>query len=272
MFLRGLIFIFILCLSAVAWFWFNQEKWIFFPDRLNQDFTFNFPTEFKEKILTLNSGENINYLTFNENSKKGMVLYFHGNAGSLKDWGFVGSELSKRTGWGVCIMDFPGFGKSKGNLPKNHRVLVEMGRAFRDEILKNNPERPLVVFGRSIGTGIAVALAADKNVTGIILETPYRSIAKLGREFYPFLPEAFSRFDLDNEKMMKSFESIPTLIIHGTNDSIIPYTHAKVLSDLNPAFELVTIEGGDHNNLREFPLYWPSVESFLKKAEKREMK
>ena len=272
MFLRILIIIFIILFSFVAWFYLNQEKWMFFPERLAQGFAFNFPTPSKEGNLNLSSGEKINYLTFNENSSKGIVLYFHGNAGSLKDWGFVASEISHRTGWGVCIMDFPGYGKSTPNLAKNNKVLVEMGRVFREEIIKNNPERPFVLFGRSIGTGIAVALASEKNPSGVILESPYKSIAKLGREFYPFLPEAFSRFDLDNEKMMKSFQSIPTLIIHGTKDSVIPFSHAKALSSIDPAFEFVPVEGGDHNNLREFEVYWPSVEQFFKKLEKAKMK
>jgi hypothetical protein len=267
--LKVLIGFFILVLTGISWFYFNQEKWIFFPETLNKDFKFNFVTDFKEKNLKLKSGEIINYLIFNDGSEKGSVLYFHGNAGSLKDWGLVASEISKRTGWEVVIMDFPGYGKSTGNLPKNHRVLVEMGRALRNEILNKNSERPFILFGRSIGTGIAVALAAEKKPSGLILETPYRSFAKLGREFYPFLPESFSRFDLDNEKSMKSFESMPGLILHGTNDSVIPFEHSKVLNSLNSGFELVAIEGGDHNNLREFPTYWPSVEQFLKQAEKQ---
>ncbi len=248
---------------GIGLFYFNQEKVLFFPEVLPDNFKFSFPGEVRESNIKLGSGGSINYLAFNPGSTKGLVLYFHGNAGSLKDWGFAASDIAKNTGWGVWIMDFPGYGKSTGPLPKNEKVLIEMGRALRDEISREKPQLPLVLFGRSVGSGIATALAFEKRPAGLILETPYRSIAKLGHEIYPFLPEFFSRFDLDNEKLLPSVDSTPVLILHGTSDSVIPFKHGKFLSELKPQARLVIFQGGDHNNLDNFPEYWPAVASFL---------
>ncbi len=252
-----------LMMIAVSVLYFNQERLVFFPEKLPGNFRFDFPTPFLEANIQLRSGEKINYLVFNAESTQGTILYFHGNAGSLKDWGFVASDLVKHTGWAVCIMDFPGYGKSVGQLPKSEKVLLEMGRALRSKLLQEKPHLPMVLFGRSIGSGIATALAVEGRPIGLILESPYRSIAKLGKEIYPFLPEAFSRFDLDNEKALSTLNDLPVLIVHGSADDVIPINHSRVLSGLNAEINLVVIADAGHNNLAGFPGYWPSVQEFL---------
>lgn len=261
-------FALILLLVGIVIFYFNQEKIVFFPEVLSPNFKFNFPVDFKESNMKLSSGQNVNYLVFNSESTKGQILYFHGNAGSLKDWGFVSSEIVKNTGWSVWIMDYPGFGKSPGPLPKNEKLLIEMGRSFWDEMAKEKPHLPIVLFGRSIGSGMASALAVEKRPAAMILESPYLSIAKLGHEIYPFLPESFSRFDLNNEKWVKLADSTPILILHGTDDSVIPFRHGEHLSQLNSQAQLVAIQGGDHNNLEDYPLYWTAILNFLSALKK----
>lgn len=265
--IRGLIVVLlgisVLIMSLIAWFYFHQERLVFFPEKLAQDFSFNFAAPFREANIELNSGEKISYLVFNEKSTKGSILYFHGNAGSLRDWGFVASELAKQTGWAVWIMDYPGYGKSSGRLPKNEKVLLAMGQALYSKIAQEKPHLPMVLFGRSIGSGIATMLAVNNATTGLILESPYRSIAKLGKEIYPFLPEAFSRFDLDNENVLMNANNLPVLMLHGTADEVIPITHSEVLSRLNPQTKLVVIQNASHNNLDQFAQYWPAVQKFL---------
>ena len=255
--------LFALTLLGLGLFYFNQEKLIFFPEHLDHDFHFAFPTRFQEANIDIGSDTSINYLVFNPDSTKGVILYFHGNAGSLKDWGWAGAEIAQRTDWAVWMMDFPGYGKSTGTLPKNEKILLSMARALRDEISKKHASLPLVLYGRSIGSAIASALAAEKPATALILETPYRSLAKLGHEIYPFLPESFSRFDLDNERGLRSVGSMPVLIVHGTSDSVIPFRHGKFLSGIAPHTRFIAVEGGDHNNLSQFPEYWPALKTFL---------
>lgn len=253
----------LLMMLAIAVFYFNQERLIFFPEKLAEDFSFHFPIPFREANIQLKSGQKINYLVFNSESNQGTILYFHGNAGSLKEWGFVASDLVKHTGWAVWIMDFPGYGKSGGRLPKTEKILLEMGRALRSKLSQEKPHSPVVLFGRSIGSGIATALAAEHHPSGLILEAPYRSIAKLGKEIYPFLPEVFSRIDLDNEKALSAIHSMPVLIIHGSKDEVIPINHSKVLSGVNAEIKLIVIPDANHNNLDSFPAYWPAVHGFL---------
>lgn len=244
--------------------YFNQEKLLFFPEKIPESYQFHFQQPFRESKLTLASGETVDYLIFNPNSKKGVILYFHGNAGSLRDWGYVANDIASKTGWSIWIMDYPGFGKNSGSLPKTEKLLIEMGRAFRNAISHENKDLPFVIFGRSLGSGIATILASEKAPDGLILETPYRSIARLGHEIYPFLPEAFSRFDLNSEKTLPKVDSkTAILILHGTQDRVIPFAHGEILSTLKLQAQFVAFQGGDHNNLSSFPSYWPTVERFF---------
>jgi len=258
----------LLACIGIGFLYFNQEKIVFFPEVLSENYQFSFQREFRESNITLGLGQNINYLVFNPDSTKGVLLYFHGNAGSLKDWGFAASDIADKTGWAVWIMDYPGYGKSTGPLAKNEKILIEMGQALRDKIVNEKSQLPLVLFGRSVGSGIATVLASEMQPSGLILETPYRSIAKMGREIFAFLPESFSRYDLDNEKLLPSVDLASVLILHGTDDRVIPFYHGELLSELSPQARFVAIEGGGHNNLDAFSVYWPAVKNFLSALER----
>lgn len=255
---------------VIGWLYLNQEKLLFFPETLPEDFKFKFSLPFVESTIQLSSGARINTLSFVPQNSKGVILYFHGNAGSLKDWGHTAAQMTERTGWNVWIVDYPGFGKSSGNLPKTEQPLIETARLLRNQISEIHPNLPVVLFGRSLGSGIATALAHEVHPAALILETPYLSIAKLGHEIYPILPESFSRFHLDNERWLPTLGSTPILILHGTGDKVIPYRHGEILDQianrLGSYCRLVLFQDGEHNNLVEFPEYWPSVVGFLTDA------
>jgi uncharacterized protein len=256
----------IIGLLVVTFFYFGQSRLLFFPERLPSDFKFSFGVPFHESNLELSGGQRVVYLKFNSESKAGTILFFRGNAGSLRDWGHVAAQLAHNSGWSVWIMDYPGSGKSTGSLPKSEKILIEMGEALKNIILETRPNMPLVLFGRSIGSAIATTVTAlsQGTVDGLVLETPYRSISRLGREIYPFLPAWFSRYDLDNERWLSKIDSTRVLIIHGTADHIVPFEHGKFLSKINSNFRLSIIEEGGHNNLSDFSDYWLELRAFLK--------
>ena len=248
---------------AVVGLYFYQERVILFPEKLPANFEFQFAERFREQTVELSSGEKINYLVFQPPAARGAILYFHGNAGSLRMWGLVGVELARQTGWEVWMLDYPGYGKSTGALPKTENILFEAGRAVRARMEAESAGRPIVLFGRSIGTGIASALAAESPPLALILETPYRSLGRLGHELFPFLPAAFVRFRLDNEALLPRLSATPVLILHGTADEVIPFAHGKFLGEHNPHARFVEFPNGHHNDLPEQTGYWPAVHDFL---------
>ena len=160
-------------------------------------------------------------------------------------------------------MDYPGYGKSSGALPKTEQILLEMGRAFRDKIIKEHPEMPLVLFGRSIGTGIASTLAAEHQVSGLILESPYKSLAKLAKDLFKIVPEKLVRFDLDNEKKIPLTGFTPVIVMHGSDDKVVPFSHGESIRGLKPQVLFVAFNGLGHNDLSTSPEYWPNLKNFF---------
>jgi len=266
--LRVLVKILLVLLALYAgllvFVYFYQSHLIFYPEPLDRNRKLSFPGNFSENILALGSGESIHFLEFRSPSPKQVILYFHGNAGNLASWGELASQISERTNSDVWIMDYPGFGKSSPRLPKNEKVLLEMGRALIERIRDARPGLPLYLYGRSIGSGVASALARSEKVEGLILEAPYTSLRALAKRLYPLVPGFVLRFDLDNTRLADSPEPRELLIIHGTDDEIIPFSFGETLAlRLAERTQFMTIQGGHHNDLAEFPEYWGRLQAFF---------
>lgn len=245
--------------------YFFQAKLIFYPEILAANKLLKFgPAQFTENFLKISSGETVHYLVFPQSNPKSIILYFHGNAGSLAGWGEVGAELAERTGAEVWIMDYPGFGKSSGPIPASEKAFLVMGREFIQKIKQQNPEAKLFLFGRSIGSGIAGALAASEQVAGLILETPYTSLKDLAGAMMPWVPTFLVRYDFTNLLIKGSHFKEKILIIHGTHDEVIPVYHGEKLAQELESATFLKIQGGRHNDLADFPEYWPAVEKFIK--------
>lgn len=263
-----LIFVFaVIVIGSLSYLYLNQHKMAFFPERIPNDFKFDLGPNDEEGFLTLPTGEKINYLIFGADKdtkgrRSGQIIYFHGNAGSLANWWYVGDEIRRRTNYTVWIMDYPGFGKSTGET-RDHLIMIEMGAHFVKTVQARNPDGRLVLYGRSIGSGVASALAKIEGVKGVILETPYLSVRKLAAEIYPFLPSFLTRIHLDNEQLAKMNPPPRTLIIHGTDDEVVPYRHGQELANLIKGSEFVTIDRGNHSNLSQSSLYWQELDKFL---------
>ncbi|MEQ1878232.1 MAG: alpha/beta fold hydrolase, partial [Bdellovibrionia bacterium] len=203
----------VLVLLVYSLLYFNQAKIIFFPGPGTEARSFGDPVS--EHFLETSEGK-INYLVFSKSQPAGIILYFHGNAGDLGDWGHVGAELARATDQEIWIMDYPGFGKTGGDLPSKSEELERMAKSFVDEVNRVRPGLPVIVFGRSIGTGIASAVAALPSVTGVILETPYLSLRELAGDLYPWIPGFLLKFNFDNTELADLNPAKPVLVIHGT--------------------------------------------------------
>ena len=257
--------VFSLCiiLLIVSGLWFFQSKLLFFPTRLEENFLFEFNVQFEEKFISYGDKEVIHGLLFKPDQPVGRILYFHGNGGALDSWGYAGAEIAKKLKCDVLILDYPGYGKSSGSLPKNEKALYESAEAGLKELISGSDSTlPIILYGRSLGSGVASHLATTNAVQALILETPYESIKEMAAVMVPFAPSFLVRYDLDNAKNIKEL-SVPILIIHGTADSVIPYSQAQRLNRENPKADFVTIEGGGHNDLSNFSQYWAVVESFV---------
>ena len=243
--------------------YFFQEKLIFLPTKLPQDYSYSFSHPFDEVFLKAEDGAILNGLHFKKEAAKGAILYFHGNAGDLSRWGEVVTFFVDK-GLDVIVMDYRTYGKSTGKL--SEKALFSDAQLFYDYAVKFYEPDELILYGRSLGTGIATKLAADNAVQRLILESPYYSLETIASERFPFLPVRWLL-----KYKIKSFEYIqqvrcPVLIFHGTEDNVVPYASGERLFkalDIKQK-KMITIQGGGHNNLAGFEAYLEGIDNLLK--------
>ena len=260
-FLIGLGILAGLFLLLMSFLFFNKEKLIFFPEPLPPDYVFSFPHPFKEVFLEAEDGARLHSLHFRTEQPRGVVLFFHGNAGSLRSWGQIAGEFVER-GYDLFLPDYRTFGKSTGKLSEEalHRDALLLYRHLQ----KQYPEREIILFGRSIGSGVAVKLAAQTAPRLLILETPFYSLTDLAKVHYPFLPAGLLlQYTFRSDKWIADV-SCPIYLLHGTSDTIIPIEAAQRLAQKATApVTFTTIPGGGHNDLAPYPPYQQALDRIL---------
>jgi alpha-beta hydrolase superfamily lysophospholipase len=243
--------------------YFFQEKLLFHPEKLPIDQPFNFTIPFKEVNLAVNDEKNLSIVQFTvpDSVCKGVVLYFHGNMQNIERYAPFAINFTKNN-YEVWMMDYPGFGKSTGK--RNEQVLyndaMQLYKMARARFSKDS----IIIYGKSIGTGIAAQLASEKDCKRLILETPYYSIDALMRHYAFIYPVSWMcRYHFPAWQFFKNVDA-PISIFHGTHDNVIPYNNAERLMKVaRPGAELITLEKGSHNDLNNFPLFHQKLDSLL---------
>jgi len=173
------------------------------------------------------------------------LLFFHGNAGSLENRIYKLNDLAKLN-LNYLIISYRGFSGNKGNPTEDG--LYKDARAAKYWLNLNNiSDQNIIVYGESLGTAVTIDLAKDHKFAGIILESPFTSMLKLSRKYYPLLPTGLllkDKYETD-KKIQKVFS--PILILHGKKDNIVPFEMGKDLFNLanNPKFKYF-VENDDH--------------------------
>jgi alpha-beta hydrolase superfamily lysophospholipase len=237
-----------------------QDKLIFHPQSLPADHRFNFSYPYEEINLPI-EGRNLNIVRFKTAAApKGAVLYFHGNMRNIERYADI-TPLFTNNGYEVWMMDYPGFGKSTGK--RSEEVLhADARRVYELALNEYAPER-MIIYGRSIGTGIASGLAAEKPCKMLILETPYYNMDALAKSYFPVYPVMpLTNYSLRTNEYLKKNKA-PAYIIHGTEDEVVPYSQSKRLKKENPSLHLITIPEGRHNNLAEHSLFRATLTRLL---------
>jgi alpha-beta hydrolase superfamily lysophospholipase len=247
--------------------YFLQEKFLFHPSTIPDDHAYEFDIPSKEVNLEVNPEKNINIVQFTvpDSVCKGVVLYFHGNMDNITRYAGYASHFT-RNNYEVWMIDYPGFGKSTGE--RSEQILyadaMEMYKMAR---ARYGPDS-LILYGRSIGSGIASQLASLRSCKHLILETPYYSMDALMRHYAFIYPvSAMTKYHFPNHEYLEKVLA-PLTIFHGTNDEVIPYKNSKRLLKLREKTqpgntELVTIEKGKHNDLDKYALFQSKLDSVL---------
>lgn len=238
-----------------------QEKFVFIPDKLSQDYQFSFPGNYEE-VRFVSEGNILSALHFRTSQPKGVVLYFHGNAGSLRTWGEIAPIFTRRN-YDLFIMDYRGYGKSTGQLNREADFHTD-ARAAYDYLRQQYDAQQIILFGRSLGTGVASRLAADVPARMLILETPYVSLGEIVASRMPFIPTTrLFKYPLDTYTWIGQV-GYPIYIFHGTADNTVPYAHSqRLLPFIQATHELITLPGGGHGDLATFEGYRSKISAIL---------
>ncbi len=249
-------------LIALVMLNFLQEKLIFLPTKLPQEYTYSFSAPFEELFLSTPDGAKLNALWFKKQESRGLILYFHGNAGNLSRWGTIVQPLVWK-GYDVLIMDYRTYGKSTGTL--SEEALYADAQLFYDFGQRHYQEEEIILYGRSLGTGMATRLAAENNPSLLLLETPYYSLLDLGARRFPWLPVGwFMKYPFRSYQAVQKVKC-PIRIFHGTEDRVVPFDSGQKLYRSIPGDdkEFFAIQGGGHNNLASFPDFQQAVNAVL---------
>ncbi len=234
-------------------FYFFQHFFFFRPEILHKDFTYQYAFEFEEKTFEMEDGGVINSIYFQVPNSRGVIYYLKGNSRSIKGWGKFAKDFVGN-GYDFFMMDYRGFGKSRGK--RTEQKLYSDAQMLYKWLSKRYSEDQIVVYGRSMGSGIAARVASWNDPKMLILDSPYYSFFHQIKRFGPFLLLKFLlRYQIRTDQFLKSIQC-PVFLLHGTKDRLIPYKHSVRLQEINPnLITLMPIEEAGHNNLPDFPRY-----------------
>ena len=220
-------------------------------------------SDVEEHVLTTADGEKIIVWHMPPKPGRPVILYFHGNGDYLA--GFFGRFRDIiADGVGVVVPAYRGYSGSSGS-PSEQGLLQDSAAAYAFATARYGPDR-LVAWGFSLGTGVAVALAADQPVNRLILEAPFTSTADVAASLFWFLPVRLMMRDQFRSDERIARVRAPLLVMHGSDDQAIPIRLGERLFTLaHEPKQFVRFPGGGHENLDNFGAI-PTVRAFIGSA------
>ena len=241
----ALVFFYILLLSVVFFF---QRNLLYHPsvDNYLKDQVVTEPAEIEKVKITTNDKIDLIGWFYNQDLEKfKTILFFHGNAGSLENRTYKLNHF-KNLNVNFLIIAWRGFNGNEGK-PNEMGLYADARSAIKWLSAKGIKEQNIILYGESLGTGVAVEVAQNKDYAGVILESPFTSMVNMGKKYYPFFPVGLLLKDkFESYKKIKKV-SVPVLVLHGKKDKIVPFAMGKKMYELanEPKF-FYSQEYGDH--------------------------
>jgi uncharacterized protein len=234
-------------LGIAAILYATQRSLMYFPDTTHITPAQAGLPQAEEVALTTSDDVGITVWHTAPKNDKPVILYFHGNGGSLH----YRVERFKRLiadGIGLVALEYRGFGGNAGS-PSEHGLIADAEAAYAFAAARY-PAKQIVVWGESLGTGVAVALAAEKPVGRVILEAPFTSAAAVAAIRYWYMPVRLLMKDQFHSDERIAKVTAPILILHGLHDQVVPYAMGEQLFELaNQPKHIVKFLDGGHEDL-----------------------
>jgi uncharacterized protein len=246
--------------GAVALLYVVQRALMYFPDAERTPPASAGLPEAQEILLDAADGERLIAWHVPPRGDRPVVLYLHGNGGALSHRAERFRALTA-DGTGLVAIDYRGFGGSTGR-PTEAGLLIDAEAAYGFAAARY-PAARIAVWGESLGTGVAVALAAERPAGRLVLEAPFTSAVDLAARRYPFVPVRWLMKDQFRSDLRVASVAVPLLVLHGARDSIVPIEYGERLFGLaREPKRFARFPQGEHEDLDRFGAL-ATVKTFL---------
>lgn len=237
--------LFLIWLGIFAVVYAFQRKLLFMPDPQRTAPDSTGLQGVTENIITTPDGERLISWISPALAGQPTILYFHGNAGALAARGSRVAQF-QTAGYGVRMVAYRGYGGSTGS-PSERGLIIDALAAYDRMRAEGLVPQDIILFGESLGTGVAIQLAARRPVAGVILDSPYTSAADAGAYHYPYLPVRWLMWDQFNSLAHIAAIRAPLLVVHGTRDDVVPYALGqRLFAVAAEPKQFVTLPGEGH--------------------------
>jgi fermentation-respiration switch protein FrsA (DUF1100 family) len=205
-----------------------QRRILFRPDRTTPDLTRAGVPGARTMIVTTPDG--LALLAWHlppARESDPVVLYLHGNAGHIGHRAFR-LEQYHRLGWGALLLEYRGYGSNPGR-PSEAGLTTDARAGLAALLAMGIAPSRIVLYGESLGSGLAARLATEQPVRAVLLESPYTSITDIARSRYPFLPVGWLLLDRFDSLRVIGNARAPVLVMHGARDRIVPVAMGRAV-------------------------------------------
>jgi len=256
----------LLIVLAVLWLFVRwlEPRFAFFPSRGEASTPAHFGVEYSAVTFATSDGERIHTWLLRAAAPRALIVYFHGNGGNLSVWTLILIDIVRR-GYDVLAVDYRGYGRSSGT-PTESGLYRDADAVVAYAETLPTGARPLVYWGRSLGTAVAAYAATKRPPDGVIAEAGFPSARPLLRGS-PVLAvlALFSTYRFPTAAFLNR-SRVNTLVIHGDADRVVPFSLGEQLfARLTIEKSFLRIPGGDHNDAqpRDAASYWSAIDHFI---------
>lgn len=267
--LKFLRYIILAYLLVCGLFYAYQHLLYFQPKALNANHIFTFPVrlKFSTAQIPFDANTQIDVVKFKADPQyskpKGVVLFFHGNRFNVEHYSTYAPYFTKH-GYEIWMPDYPGYGRSKGEIEMS--ILDDLAIQLYQMARAQFAPGQIVLYGKSLGTGVASFLASKRDCRHLILETPYYSLSSLTQAYAYFLPiPNLIRFNLKTGAYFKEIKA-PITVLAAAKDELIPLSNSlRLLPDMKIGDAFYMVDNARHNGLPKQQLYHDILDSVLQR-------
>ncbi|NLB65271.1 MAG: alpha/beta hydrolase [Lentisphaerae bacterium] len=231
---------------VVGWIWLRriERASLYYPSSAIESTPAHHKAIFQEVQFVAADGTALHGWWIPANRPRGTVIYCHGNAGNIGTCAHLAPAFTRR-GFNLFLWDYRGYGRSSGR--PSERGLYEDARAAYDAVRSFSGDLPILAYGVSLGGQVAIQMAMDRPVAGLIIESSFVSAADMARRWYPRLPlHRMLSVSYDGATKAATLKGLPKIFGHAIHDQVVPFQSGRLLHGAAARPKIFVLLEGEH--------------------------